>query len=134
MKLLLSVYSIVTATFGILAFVAPATVISWYSPMPADAVAETGFRLGGSLGIGLAILGWYARNSDAKGRSNGGARSAIVLAITLTNALGCIAAFIATTTGAFNGGVWFEVVSYALWTILFILVARVKRPNTSHSE
>src|ERR1019366_3926051 len=120
MKLLLSVYSIVTAIFGILAFVVPATVISWYSLLPADAVAETGFRLGGSLGIGLAILGWYARN-------NGGARSAIVLAITLTNALGCIAAFIAATSGAFNGGAWFEVVSYALWTIAFILVARDRK-------
>ena len=128
MKLLLSVYAIVTAIFGILAFVVPATVISWYSPLPADAVAETGFRLGGSLGIGLAILGWYARNSDSA------ARSAIVLAITLTNALGCIAAFIAATSGAFNGGAWFEVVSYALWTVAFMLVARVRSPNTSRSE
>ena len=128
MKILLTVYSIVTAIFGILAFVIPATVISWYSPLHADALAETGFRLGGSLGIGLAILGWYARNSDAK------SRNAIVLAIALTNALGCIAAFIATTTGAFNGGAYFEVVSYALWTFAFILVARVKRPKTSHSQ
>jgi len=128
LKLLLSVYAIVTAIFGILAFVVPATVISWYSPLPADAVAETGFRLGGSLGIGLAILGWYARNSDSA------ARSAIVLAITLTNALGCIAAFIAATSGAFNGGAWFEVVSYALWTVAFMLVARVRSPNTSRSE
>jgi hypothetical protein len=127
MKLLLSVYSIVTAIFGILAFVVPAMVISWYSPIPADAVAETGFRLGGSLGIGLAILGWYARNSDSN------ARGTIVMAITLTNALGCIAAFIAATSGSFNGGAWFEVVSYALWTILFILVARMS-PSTSHSE
>ena len=134
MKLLLSVYSIVTAIFGILAFVVPSTVLSWYTPLPADALAETGFRLGGSLGIGLAIVGWYARNSDGKARNPGDARSTIVLAITLTNALGCIAAFIAATSGAFNGGAWFEVVSYALWTIAFILVARVKRPKTLHSE
>ena len=126
MKLLLSVYAIVTAIFGILAFVVPATVISWYSPLPADAVAQTGFRLGGSLGIGLAMLAWYARNSDAK------ARSAIVLAVALTNALGCIAAFIAATSGVFNGGAWFEVISYALWTIAFILVARLKKaPSTN---
>ena len=129
MKLLLSVYAIVTAIFGILAFVVPATVISWYSPLPADALAETGFRLGGSLGIGLAIVGWYARSAD-----NAKARSTIVLAIALTNALGCIAAFIATTTGAFNGGAYFEVVSYALWTIAFILVARAERAKTSHSD
>jgi len=127
MKLLLSVYAIITAIFGILAFVVPATVISWYSPLPANAVAETGFRLAGSLGIGLAILGWYARTTTA-------GRSAIVLAIILTNALGCIAASLAATSGAFNGGAWFEVVSYALWTIAFILVARIKRSKPSHSE
>ncbi len=121
MKLLLSVYAIVTAIFGILAFVVPATVISWYSPLPADAVAETGFRLGGSLGIGIAMLAWYARNSDSK------ARRVVVLTVALTNALGCIAAFIAATSGAFNGAAWFEVVSYALWTIAFILVQRYKK-------
>ncbi|GEM_PF-5818576 len=125
MKLLLSVYSIVTAIFGILAFFVPATVISWYSPVTADVVAQTGFRLAGSLGIGLAILGWYARNSDDK------ARGAIVLAIVLTNALGCIAAFIAATSGAFNGGAWFEVISYALWTVAFIIVARLSRKRTA---
>jgi hypothetical protein len=121
MKLLLSVYAVVTAIFGILAFVVPATVILWYTPLPADIVAQTGFRLGGSLGIGLAILAWYARNSDGK------VRRVIVMAVTLTNALGCIAAFIAATSGSFNGAAWFEVISYALWTVAFILVPRLKK-------
>ena len=128
MKLLLSVYSIVTAIFGVLSFVLPATVISWYSPLPADALAETGFRLAGSLGIGLAILGWYARRPES-----GKTRGAIVLAITLTNAFGCIAAWIAAASGSFNGAAWFEVVSYALWTVAFIVVASIQRSKTPHA-
>jgi hypothetical protein len=125
MKLLLAVYAMVTALFGVLAFVVPPTVISWYSPLPADVIAQTGFRLGGSLGIGLAMLAWYARNSEGK------ARNAIVLAVILTNALGCIAALIAATSGAFNNAAWFEVISYALWTAAFIVVAQVKKARVT---
>lgn len=119
LRILLSVFAIVTALFGIIAFISPTVVIGWYSPVPAGPLAETGFRLAGSLGIGVAVAAWFARTT-----TDVTLRTWIVRAVTLVNALGCITAFLAASSGAFNGGAWFEVVSYALWTALFVIFGR----------
>ncbi len=119
LRTLLSVYAVLIGIGGLIWLLVPAQNLGLYGITAADPVAVVLGRFAGTMGIGLAVIAWGARGASASP-----ARNALVLGITVANALGAIVCLLGALSGAFNNFAWVPVVAYAVFTVLFIVAGR----------
>ena len=64
-------------------------------------------------------MAWTGRAGEA-----GKARDAIVLGLTVLNALSAVVAVVPALSGVFNGLAWAQAALYAVFTVLFAMAGR----------
>jgi hypothetical protein len=116
---LFSVYAVVTAVFSIALLLIPNELMAVYGAHALDTLQVILSRFIGGLFGGLAVMAWTGRASEA-----GKARDAIVLGLTVLNALSAVVAVVAALSGVFNALAWAQAGLYAVFTLLFVLAGR----------
>lgn len=119
LRALLAVYAVLIAVGGLVSLFVPAPYMSLYGVTDPDTAAIVLLRVVGATGIGLAAMAWYARNADAST-----ARDALVLGLTVMNALTAIVLFTGAWSGGFNALAWVPAALYALFTVLLAIAGR----------
>lgn len=110
---LMTVNAVIAGVFG-LAFVAvPARVLSIYGVTAGAQFAYVAQLFGAAL-LGFALLTWVARNAG-----DSEARSAIILALFVSDAIGFVIALIAQLRNVVNAVGWSTVVIYLLLALGF---------------
>ncbi len=126
---LFSVYAVVTAVFSIALLLIPNELMAVYGAHALDTLQVILSRFIGGLFGGLAVMAWTGRASEA-----GKARDAIVLGLTVLNALSAVVAVVAALSGVFNALAWAQAGLYAVFTLLFVLAGRAgMSPRTGAS-
>ena len=124
-----SVYAVVTAVFSIALLLLPNELMAVYGAHALDTLQVILSRFIGGLFGGLAVMAWTGRASEA-----GKARDAIVLGLTVLNALSAVVAVVAALSGVFNALAWAQAGLYAVFTLLFVLAGRAgMSPRTGAS-
>ncbi len=110
---LLTINTIVAGVFGLAFVLVPDTAMSLYGATlsPAGVLVA---RLFGAALLGYAVLSWFARNA-----SESEARSAIVLAMFVGDALGFVVALLGQLSGVVNAVGWSTVAIYLLLALGF---------------
>lgn len=124
LKIILVINAIVVAVFGIALVLIPAQLLSLYG-ITVDTPLKYMAQLFGAALIGFAVLTWSARNS-----SDSGACRAIILALFVTAAIGCIVAVLGALAGFMNPLSWSTVAIYLFFAAVFGYFQFV-RPTTS---
>jgi len=124
LKIILVINAIVVAIFGIALVLIPAQLLSLYG-ITVDTSLKYMAQLFGAALIGFAVLTWSARNS-----SDSGARRAIILALFVTAAIGCIVAVLGALAGFMNPLSWSTVAIYLFFAAVFGYF-QFARPTTS---
>lgn len=119
LRIVLSVYAVLTVIGGLVALIAPAPYMGLYGVPAPDAAAVVLLRVVGAAGIGIAVMCWFARNADASP-----ARDALVLGLTVTNALTAVVLIMGAISGSFNVLSWMPAAMYAVFTVLFVHAGR----------
>jgi len=104
---------IVAVIFGLLFVIAPAWTLSLYGVESSDPLNYVGQLFGTSL-LGYAIITFLARNAPASP-----ARSAIVLSLFVSDAIGFVVSLIAQLKGFANALGWSTVAIYLLLALGF---------------
>ena len=122
---LMAIKAVIVVVFGIGFVLIPTTIMSFYGVTlnPGGAVMT---QLFGASFILLGILLWFARNAP----SSDVALRAIVLAVTVGDAIGFIVALLAQLSGMMNSLGWVTVALYLLLALGFGYFQFVK-PATS---
>jgi hypothetical protein len=124
-----SVYAVVTAVFSIALLLIPNELMAVYGAHALDTLQVILCRFIGGLFGGLAVMAWTGRASEA-----GKARDAIVLGLTVLNALSAVVAVVAALSGVFNALAWAQAGLYAVFTLLFVRAGRAgMSPRTGAS-
>jgi hypothetical protein len=119
LKMLLSIYTVVLAAFGIPFLVVPSVSMSLYGVPALDALETILVQDIGAAAIGLGVLCWAARTAEASK-----ARDALILGVTVVNGLWALVAVLAGITDAANWLVWVDAAGFSLLTVLFIVTGR----------
>lgn len=117
---LLSLYAVVTGFFGVALLGVPGPLMGVYGAASLDTLATILSRFIGGLFAGLAVMAWAARAAEG-----GKARDAMVLGLTVLNGLSAVVGVVAALSGVFNALAWAQAGLYALFTVLFVMAARV---------
>jgi len=121
-RTLLSVYAALVGIGGLIWLIAPTQSLGLYGVTPPDPVAVLLARYAGTMLIALGIMAWIGRSATASP-----ARSALVLGITVANALGAVVCLLGALSPALNAVAWVPTASYALFTVLFVITAQTSR-------
>jgi len=113
LALLMTINAVVAAVFGIAFVIAPGQAVSLYG-VSADAPLRYIAQLFGAALLGFAVLTWMARKAPASDT-----RTAIVLALFVSDGLGFILALIGQLGGVVNSIGWSTVVIYLLLALGF---------------
>ena len=118
-RTLLAVYAVLIAIGGLFWLLAPAQFLGMYGIDAPEYVAVLLGRFAGSMAVSFGVMAWLARDMPASP-----ARDTLVIGITLANALGFAVCLPGALSGVFNASAWVPVISYAVFTGLFVVVAR----------
>ena len=122
---LMATKAVIVVVFGIGFILMPTTIMAFYGlPLNPDGAVMT--QLFGASFILLGILLWFAKNAP----SSDVALRAIVLAVTVGDAIGFIVALLAQLSGMMNALGWVTVALYLLLALGFGYFQFVK-PATS---
>jgi hypothetical protein len=110
---LFTINAIVAVVFGLVFVFAPAMTLSLYGITSSDPLNYVGQLFGASL-LSFAVVSWLARNATAST-----ARSAIVSALFIGDAIGFVVSLIAQMKGFANALGWSTVAIYLLLAIGF---------------
>ena len=110
---LMVINAIVAVVFGIAFVLVPAQSVSLYG-VTADEPLKLTAQLFGAALIGFAVLTWFARNA-----TESDARTAIVLALFISDGIGFIVSLIAQLGGVLNTLGWLNVGIYLLLALGF---------------
>ena len=127
LKMLLSVYAVLTAVNGAAYLVDPSALMSLIGVAPLDFLEIMLMRGIGTMAIGLAVMCWAARAAEASK-----ARDALILGLIVMNGLGAVVAVLTgiAAEGRLVGGPWLVGASaafQALFMVLFIVAGRRAR-------
>ena len=118
-----TINAIVAVIFGVVFVVAPAWTLNLYGITSSDPLNYVGQLFGASL-LGFAILTFLARNAPASPT-----RSAIVLALFVSEAIGFVLSLIAQLKGFANALGWSTVAIYLLLALGFGYVQFMGQEN-----
>jgi hypothetical protein len=124
LRTLLSVYAVLIGVGGLIFLLLPEQNLAVYGFTSVGALAVVLSRFAGAMGIALGVIAWRARAAGASPE-----RDAIVLGIIVANALSAIVTLFGALSGAFNRAAWVPVVSYTVFTALFVVAARPRLPQ-----
>ena len=113
LSLLMTINAVVAAVFGIAFVIAPGQAVSLYG-VSADAPLRYIAQLFGAALLGFAVLTWMARKAAASDT-----RTAIVLALFVSDGLGFVLALIGQLGDVVNSMGWSTVVIYLLLALGF---------------
>lgn len=116
---LLSVYAVLTGIGGLIWLFLPVQHIRLYGVATPDPIAVLVGRFAGSMAVALGVMAWIARGAGASP-----ARNALVLGITVANALAFAVCLFGALTEELNAAAWVPVTFYAVLTLLFVLAGR----------
>lgn len=116
---LLTLYAIILAFFGVMLLLAPNTFISWYGPTSMNGVSVTGYRYIGAFAFAFVAVAWLVRKAEPSKT-----RDAIVMGITIQNALCTLVAIRGSMIHVFNDLAWGQVALSAIFTLAFFFVGR----------
>jgi hypothetical protein len=116
---LLSVYAVAVGIGGLIWMLLPVQSIRLYGVAAPDPIAALLGRYAGTMAVALGVMAWIAR-----GAADSPARNALVLGITVANALGFAVCLFGALTEELNAAKWVPVTSYAVFTLLFVLAGR----------
>lgn len=119
LRTLLSVYAILIGIGGLIWLLVPAPNLELYGITAPDPVAVLLARFAGTMAIALGVMAWVARGAAASP-----ARNALVLGITVANALGAIVCLLGALSDDLNAFAWAPVAFYGLFTVLFVVAGR----------
>lgn len=111
---LLAVAGVVAIVFGLAFVLVPGQLMSYYGLNVGDATLFYIARLFGAALVGIGLMNWSARSSEASG-----ARSAIVMGNMVGDGIGTVIAVMAQLGGVTNALGWSTVAIYALLTLGF---------------
>ncbi|MCK4558660.1 MAG: hypothetical protein KAV45_02680 [Calditrichia bacterium] len=106
LRILMVINTVIAGLFGIAFVLIPWQVLSLYGVQPNPAINYIGELFGAAL-IGFAVLTWTARNA-----ADSDARTAIVRALFIGDAVGFIVALIAQLGAVVNNLGWSTVIIY----------------------
>ena len=110
---LFAINAVIAGLFGLAFVFAPAQLLAQYGLVIDAAFGVVAQLFGGAL-IGYAILTWLCRKAG-----DSDARQAVVLALFVSNGLGCVLALIAQLKGLVNPLGWSTVAIYLVLAIGF---------------
>ena len=113
LRTLMVINTVIAALFGLAFVLIPWQVLSLYGVQPNPAINYVGELFGAAL-IGFAVLTWTARNS-----AESDARTAIVRALFIGDAVGFILALIAQLGAVVNNLGWSTVIIYLFLAVGF---------------
>jgi hypothetical protein len=116
---LLSVFGALSLLGGVLWMVIPDTLLAAFGAPEIGPVSTFLATLFGGAAAGLGIMTWLARDAEPSQ-----ARNAMVLGIAAINGLWFVLILIAVLSGGYTSMAWIPVAVYAVWTALFLWVAR----------
>lgn len=118
LKTLLSLYAAFAGLFFAGLVSVPAFWIALYGAAP-DTQATVLLRLVGALFGGIAVMAWVGRNAEPSK-----SRDAMVLGLTIMNALAALASVWGALSGVYNQFAWGPVGAFALCTVGFLMVGK----------
>jgi Na+-driven multidrug efflux pump len=113
LRTLMVINTVIAGLFGIAFVLIPGQVLSLYGVQPNPAINYIGELFGAAL-IGFAVLTWTARNA-----ADSDARTAIVRALFIGDAVGFIVALIAQLGAVVNNLGWSTVIIYLFLAVGF---------------
>ena len=127
LRTLMVINTVIAGLFGLAFVLIPWQVLSLYGVQPNPAINYVGELFGAAL-IGFAVLTWTARNS-----AESDARTAIVRALFIGDAVGFIVALIAQLGAVVNNLGWSTVIIYLFLSVGFGYFY-FKKPSAEKSE
>lgn len=118
LRIVFTAFAVVTAIGALVSLVAPAQYMGLYGIDP-DTAAVVLLRVIGGIGIGLAVMAWLARDVEPSP-----ARHAMVLGLTVANALAAIVLVFGALSGFANTLAWLPPAFYAAFAIAFAIAGR----------
>ena len=125
LKTLFSIFAVITLLFGLTLLFFPATLIGFLGVSPVDALETMLTRFIGGITFSLGLMIWFARDAEASK-----ARDAIVMSLTIGNAISAIISIWAALTGMFNALIWIEAALFALFAVGFFLRGRASMSSS----
>ena len=105
-KTYFAIFAVLSVLFGIGFVLAPGAVLSNYGVENSPALALMSRLFGGTL-LAIAVIHWSAREFHDEG-----AVRAVLVGIGLADAVNCVVAFLATSSGTINALGWTTVLIY----------------------
>ena len=125
---LLSVFSFIVIVGGVVAVLVPTGMLYLFGVVLPNDTTVALLRIFGSMEIGVGVMAWVARNSEASQ-----ARDAMIVGLATLCGLAALTILLGTVGGGFNVFGWAPAVPYGIFAALFLASASWTRGQRAHS-
>lgn len=120
-SILFTIFAVISVLFGLFLLITPGTVMDLLGVTSLDELSVMLLRFIGGVALSLGLMSWSLRDSEPSR-----ARAAIVLGLSLGNAISGIIFIWSALSGMFNALIWVIAAIFILFAVAFFIAGRAR--------